>query len=274
MSAATSEITEPTTEPEPVTEPATEPVTEPVTEPEPDEPAEPVTEPVTEPEGRCEAETTVGGILYRCALDAMHEDEHAFSPVDADAEPPEPPGAWAPRTDKEVAKAQDLLGNEAERHAKRVKQILGADADDLVQCALCSPAFAGWRTDAAPTPEVVAAVRVAIGLPDVSNFLASDTEATCRSCGGLGEVRTGSLVPRFETAKCDACKGRGYMETRPRQGVEPGAEIEPALENGDGPPFDDGVTRDMFGTPITDPDYGKMPALRERPIEYWQSHRS
>jgi hypothetical protein len=37
---------------------------------------------------------------------------------------------------------------------------------------------------------------------------------------------------------------------------------------------DDGVERDMFGTPATDPDYGKMPNMRDRPVDYWATNRS
>lgn len=274
MSTATNEIAEPGTEPAPELEPEPGEQTEPEPAPQPAESTEPTPEPEPTTEGRCEAETTVGGTLYRCALEVMHEGEHAFTPVENEGDPPADASEWAPRTDKEIAKAQDLLGNEAERHAKRVRQILGADALDLVQCVLCSPAFAGWRTDAAPTPEVVAAVRVAIGLPDVANYQESDTERQCHSCAGLGKVRTGSLVAAHETAKCDTCKGKGWVETRARQNEGPIPEREGGAPEANGEEPEDGITRDMFGTPITDPDYGKMPAMRERPIEYWQTHRA
>jgi hypothetical protein len=226
-----------------------------------------------EPEGRCEAETTVGGTLYRCALDSEHEGEHAFSAVDSDDELDEAGDGSAPETPEDVAKAQAKLDNEAIRHANRLRQILGSDADGLVVCALCSPRLAGWRYDVAPSAEQDAAVRILLGLPDLSNLRPSPTEAVCDTCGGLGRVRTFALVPGEESKKCDPCNGKGWVTTRPRSNpdesappAEPGAP--PVLE-----PVADGVERDMFGTPKGDPDYGLLPGLRARPTEYWQTHR-
>jgi hypothetical protein len=239
---------------------------EPEPEPEP-EPVEPEPEPEPEPEARCEAETTVGGTRYRCALEAGHDDEHRFQPLE-DAAPAQEPDA------KDISKRLRQLENEAERHAKRIQEIIGADAEGLIMCELCPPNFGGWRFDNAPSEEVTQRVRVAIGLPDVSNFASSATERVCDDCRGLGKVRTGSLVPNRETVTCDACAGKGYVASRPRQNTEtPEAPpAEPA--NGTAVFHDDGIRRDMFGTPEGDPDYEKMPSARARPIEYWQQHRT
>jgi hypothetical protein len=223
--------------------------------------------PAPTPEGRCEAETTVGGTLYRCALESDHEDEHRWQPVEDEAPPPAPKA-----TDLDKSRAQ--LANEAQRHYKRVLEITGEDAEALHPCELCSPLLAGWREDAAPAEATVQAVRVVIGLPDVSNFRASATERACDDCGGLGKVRTGSSVPGRETATCDACGGNGYVPSRPRQNTETAAA--PAVENGssDAPDYGDGVRRDMFGTPEGDPDFEKLPGARIRPTDYWQQNRA
>src|SRR5579859_4596083 len=100
-------------------QPETEPDTEPTPEPEPE----------PEPEGRCEAETTVGGTEFRCALQALHEGEHAFTAIDA--EHPEPVTTAA--VDR---KALEKLANEAMRHRKRLEEIMGDDANLLVPCVL------------------------------------------------------------------------------------------------------------------------------------------
>lgn len=238
--------------------------TPPEPEPDPDHEPEPAPEPA--PEARCEAETTVGGTLYRCALETGHEDEHRFQPLlDEAAQPVE--------TEKAVSKRLKSLENEAERHARRIGEIIGADAESLVQCELCPPNFGGWRFDVAPAEDVTQRVRAAIGLPDVSNFAMSATEKPCDDCRGLGRVRTGSQVPGRETALCDACGGDGYVASRPRLNAAPAQPAPVEAANGTSAPYDDGIKRDMFGTPEGDPDYGKLPNLRERPVEYWQQNR-
>jgi hypothetical protein len=221
---------------------------------------------VTHVEGRCEAETTVGGTLYRCGLDVLHEGDHAFTPVEDEAAPAED-------SEKRMRQANDRLNRENERHWNRIQEIMGPDASALVPCELCFTLTPGFRWDSAPNEETAARVRVAIGLPDVSNFAPSATERACDDCRGLGKVRTGSTVPNRETITCDACAGKGYVNTRPRLNAAEGAPPEPDDPSNVVPFPDDGVERDMFGTPATDPDYGKMPNMRARPVDYWQTNR-
>ena len=173
----------------------------------------------------------------------------------------------------DVEKASKSLEKEALRHGNRVQEIMGPDYEALVPCELCWQLAPGFRWDREPDEATKTAVRIAIGLPDVSNFAPSSTERTCDDCRGLGKVRTGSSVPNNETAKCDACSGKGFIGTRERQNTP-----HAAIESSDIPSetaiiHDDGVQRDMFGTPITDPDYGKMPNMRARPVDYWQTNK-
>jgi hypothetical protein len=221
---------------------------------------------LTHVEGRCEAETTVGGTLYRCGLEVLHEGDHAFSPVDL-MEPP------AEDQEKKMRQASDRLDREAERHWNRIVEIMGPDAGGLIPCELCFVKTPGFRWDAAPNTETTTRVRVALGLPDITNYPPSATERVCDDCRGTTRVKTGSLDPLYETKKCDACAGKGYISTRPRLNTP--EEDEPATaSDGNVVPFpDDGVERDMFGTPATDPDYGKMPNMRARPVDYWQTNR-
>jgi hypothetical protein len=252
VSEAVAEVTDPTV-------PAPGPEPEPTPEPEP--------EPTPEPEARCEAETTVGGNLYRCALEAGHADDHRFQTV-------EQPAPSADDGQSAVDKAIPKLENEAKRHAGRIREIMGEDAEGLVVCELCLPMIPGYRWDGAPDEPTTERVRIAIGLPDLSNFAPSATERTCDDCRGLGKVRTGSSVPKHETATCDACGGRGYVPSRPRLNEIPAAAVPEQAANGEQPVYDDGVKRDMFGTPETDPDYNLMPSVRARPTDYWQTHRA
>jgi hypothetical protein len=233
-------------------------------EPEPVEQPEPELEP--EPEGRCEAETTAGGKTYRCALQALHEGDHAFTPDEA-----EPPSAA--QQAKAQDKARERLAAEAERHRKRLSEIMGEDADLLIPCDLCSFNLAGWRFEGSPDEETINRVRVVLGLPDLTNYAPSHWERTCDNCRGLGKVRTGSTVGRHEILDCGACDGKGYVVTRPRDRAAQPAPPEAQPSNGEQPDYGDGVKRDMFGTPETDPDYNLMPNVRRRPTDYWQTHR-
>lgn len=222
---------------------------------------------VSRPEGRCEAETTVGGVLYQCALEVLHEGDHRFQP--APNEQPDPVDS-----DKLMRQANDKLNRENERHWNRLQEIMGPDSEQLVPCELCFTLTPGFRWNAAPTEETANAVRVAIGLPDITNYAPSATERTCDDCRGLGKVRTGSTVPNKETITCDACAGKGYVPTRPRMNELDAAELAQNAPDNVVPIHDDGIVRDMFGTPSTDEDYGKMPNMRKRPTDYWATNRA
>lgn len=236
-------------------------------EAEEDETPEPEPEPETDPEGRCEAETTVGGTLYRCALDAEHAGDHSFTPVAGAPEPVED-------SEKTLRVRGEKLDRENERHWKRIQEVMEEDALDLVPCELCFVKTPGYRWNAAPSEETAARVRVAIGLPDVSNFAPSATEHTCDDCRGLGKVRTGSTVPGRETIQCDACSGKGYVETRPRLNASVPPPESAAADEGAAVFHDDGIKRDLFGTPEGDVDYQKATPYRVRPVDYWQTNRA
>jgi hypothetical protein len=236
-----------------------------VEEPEPeepvvDEPPEPDEE--TETEDRCKAETVAGGTRYRCSLQEGHEDEHRFQVYEETAEPEQVSA-------KDQRRNAERLAAEAERHAKRIREILGDDAESLVACELCSPIFGGWRFDVAPSEEQAIRVRQVLGLPDLSNYAMSATERLCDDCRGLGKVRTGSMVQGRESVTCDACAGKGYVPSRPRLNTEEPVAEPVEVENGTHAYIADGVKRDMFGTPEGDPDYGKLPNMRARPTDYW-----
>lgn len=238
-----------------------EPEPDPIGEPEPDP------TPESEPEGRCEAVTTVGGTEYRCALEGQHEGEHAFTQLED-----EPPSAQAQAKDQE--KAIQKLSAEALRHRNRLAEIMGEDVGLLIPCELCAPNLAGWRFEGSPTEDTIQAVRQVIGLPDLTNYAPSHWETTCDNCRGLGKVRTGSTVGRHEILDCEACKGKGYITTRERTATPQSTSPIGQPENGEQPVYDDGVRRDMFGTPEGDPDYEKAPPYRQRPTDYWLQNRT
>jgi hypothetical protein len=221
-----------------------------------------------------QTETRIAETMAETPDDTDDTGEPEPEPEPEDGEEPESE-AVAARADRtgDIEKTHRALEKEAERHARRVEELMGSDFAALQSCELCWEAAPGFRWGRMPDPETVAHVRVVIGMPDLSNFAPSSTERQCDDCRGRGKVRTGSCVSKYETAICDACKGKGWVVTRQRLNEIPDAHPDDAPAQGATVSDDDGVTRDMFGTPETDPDYGKMPNMRARPTDYWLTAR-
>lgn len=210
-------------------------------------------------------------------------------PDDGDVTEPEPEDEPAPEDDPDEPEAQrqqipstgaaaDSFFKELESagkaYGKRVAKAMEEETFGFAPCPLCNDPFPGVRIPRLPSEEAILVIREVIGLPALENFAPSATERVCDDCRGLGKVRTGSSVQGRESATCDACAGYGYVSSRPRQNTgTPAAEPEPAA-NGAAVVHDDGIRRDMFGTPEGDPDFEKLPNARVRPVDYWASHRA
>jgi hypothetical protein len=125
------------------------------------------------------------------------------------------------QTEKALAKRDAQLDGENTRHAKRLGEIMGEAADDLIPCPVCMDGIAGWiyppDVQMLP-PEAIARVRQVIGLPDYTTFHAAGFAIECPDCGGLGEVTTGSHVPGREVTTCETCQKAGWIRTRGVQG--------------------------------------------------------
>jgi hypothetical protein len=116
-------------------------------------------------------------------------------------------------TEKEMSARWDKLERENARHAGRLSEIMGDAATDLIQCPVCMEGIAGWiyPPDVAPlSDDAIARIRQVIGLPDLTTFRAAEDAQTCEGCGGLGDVRTGSQKPGYETMTCSRCQGTGW----------------------------------------------------------------
>jgi hypothetical protein len=202
---------------------------------------EPGTEPAETPEPGDEPETTP---------EPTPEPEEPEEPAE------EPTGALSER---EVQTAMDKLAREDTRHANRISEIMGEDAQVLVKCELCAPSLSGFRFPVEPDEETKDAVRRAIGDLAAADYKASPDYYECDACGGLGRVLSGSKQADFRTVACVPCNGRGYksrtgtvtqLPTAPDAAVQVLTEPQPA-EN---PP-----TTDPWGRPLGDPLYGVMP---------------
>jgi hypothetical protein len=215
----------------------------------------------------------------------VEEEEEASEPVQEPDEPEaqaegqtepvlaEPGAEEQVLSEKQVEKALESLGKEATRHANRVSEIMGEDALALVPCELCAVNIPGFRFSIQPNEEVQRAVRAAIGLPTLETLKPDLYSRKCDTCDGAGKVLSGSLVQGRETLACVDCGGNGWKPVgQERQSGAPVATLD-----GEPAPLaavpDDGIRRDMFGTPEGDPDFEKMPNARQRPISYWQEQQ-
>lgn len=162
-------------------------------------------------EGRCEAETTAGGTPYRCALETGHDGEHSFQSVEASDDQQLPDGL----TEKELAKLNAKVEAENDRHRRRIAEIIGDSAHDLLACPLCSDWIDGKIPPVQPPDEIVAAVKQTLGLAAHDDYAESKHHHICPDCNGLGGVRTGSLVPGNEVVSCLSCNGSGFKLNQP-----------------------------------------------------------
>lgn len=141
------------------------------------------------------------------------------------------------QSEREMEKKLKLLDREAVKHAERVAAIMGEDFESVVGCPLCAPNIPGFRFPFPPQPEVVAAVKDAIGEPASPSYQRDSYSRACDLCGGLGSVSTGSKVAGQAVVSCIPCKGRGWLPIGPER--EAGA-ITPL--NGAVAPVDYGAT--------------------------------
>lgn len=192
------------------------------------------------------------------ALEEPEVEEPEDEPEDEDE--PELVAPSAPQSEKEIEKANKALENENVRHAKRISEIMGEDALDLVVCEACATNMAGFHWPSSVyqdgSPERVMYEVLSGGgstTPKQPEFL-----KTCVSCNGIGKWRTGSYAESCEWLTCSDCGGKGYTDERdrgPAKFVElhdPAGSVETdlaALE----------VERDMLGRPAGHPNYGLLP---------------
>ncbi|MGH2835769.1 MAG: hypothetical protein ACRDUT_00030 [Mycobacterium sp.] len=164
------------------------------------------------------------------------EDEEAAAAEEEEAQQ-EPEPESSAMTDLAIDKAMKALVKEAARHAGRVGDIMGEDAQTLEPCPLCAPNIPGFRWPVPPAVEVVRAVKVAIGEPEQPPYRPDEHSQVCIACDGYGAVATGSKVAGQATARCLTCEGRGW--TGERRGIvgaftDTAATAAPAVDYGNG----------------------------------------
>ncbi len=115
---------------------------------------------------------------------------------------------------KQLEKALDKLDREAERHAKRVVEIMGEDVGMLLDCPMCDPLTPGKIMPTPQTPDRFPAVREFMGDAQPVEWQQDPNTRTCMTCAGYGVVETGSRVEGQERLACTDCGGKGWQGTR------------------------------------------------------------
>ena len=139
---------------------------------------------------------------------------------DDDDDDQEPETAQEPESatmsEKEMEAALDKLTKEGTRHANRISEIMGADAQTLAPCALCTPQFAGFYFPESVDDATRAAVLEAVGIGAAADLETEPGVQQCATCGGKGQTLTGSLVPEHRTKMCPECTGLGWTDPQVR----------------------------------------------------------
>jgi len=124
-------------------------------------------------------------------------------------------------------------------YASKIGDIYGDEAVNLIECPLCPPMHKGFLDgrDAGRVPdEVRAATLYFLGIATEVEYEASPQHRLCATCKGLGQVKSGSFVPQWETLTCPACNGCGF--TPPPGGAVAAAAPEAGMI---APPTDNGA---------------------------------
>lgn len=141
------------------------------------------------------------------------DEEEAADAEEPTSEPVEEPEQETPDglSEKQLEAGRKKLEAEGTRHRNRVSEILGEEAQHLIPCPLCEGFVDGLIFPVLPPEDVIARTRVAIGMPDLSNYQQAKDARQCPDCAGLGVVLSGSLVAENAAINCKGCNGSGYV---------------------------------------------------------------
>jgi hypothetical protein len=146
------------------------------------------------------------------------DEEHEH---DAETETEQAPPAGPSEADMEarISKAERAT----KRYVSQVSAALEEEATNLIECPLCLSFARGFLHlgDRGNVPEdVQKAVKLWFGEAQEVAYPPSPQHRVCVGCQGLGQVSTGSRVPKWETILCASCDGKGF--TGPPSAAENG----------------------------------------------------
>ena len=184
------------------------------------------------------------------------EADDALDTPDTDATTEQP----APRSQKEIEELQGKLEREAERHAKRVAEIMGDDFSLLVPSPVdWTPGFIFNVPEMLPFPEQVAAFDAILGRASQDDYEDADDAEACPKCKAKGHTKTGSQVDGQRTKPCGKCNGAGWITKMPP--LAPVTQFDFGQNGVAGVPItpDTYQVKDSWGRPSGHPHFGIDP---------------
>jgi len=188
-------------------------------------------------------------------VETPDEDDGDHGDTDTEQEPAQA------ASDADVGKALEKLAREAERHGKRVSEIMGDDFAMLEICPLdFTPGYVMPQMAAQLPDDVKDRVRALIGDGGASELRDAEGVEMCPRCDGHGQLAFPTRNPHVKTQMCPKCSGQGYVNVTPPAPENVTALTAPAWQpqppatsNGPGTP-------DSWGRPPGHPHYGMPPA--------------
>ena len=114
-------------------------------------------------------------------------------------------------SEAEIERQQKALDRATKSYLDKLRATLGEDLSGFQPCPLCADGWPGIRLPVMPSPEHVAAVKVAIGEDPDPDLAGDPYSRRCDHCDGYGKVSTGSRISGQKSAQCYDCKGRGWI---------------------------------------------------------------
>lgn len=193
--------------------------------------------------------------------DEQEGDDEPADPADA-APPADGTAAQLGMTAEALEEMMVKLTNSAKTWRKRVRELLGENADALVACELCEADIPGFHWPAElvqPESELHERLLTVLLTSDGPEYSEATTVHVCPDCQGWGKVKTGSKVGGKTLIDCPTCRRYGYVPPPSAQAERPaGAEtVEPAAEPEPG--MDASTDNDVWGSPKYLPDGSENP---------------
>jgi hypothetical protein len=140
------------------------------------------------------------------------EPEPEPEPEDEPAAPQQPSEGESLEAEKAVQdEAYNALAKRAKSYADSIGKVLEGTPLPLAVCELCSDAYPGMRWAEPQSDAANLALEAFHGSFQLETLEEADWTDRCRSCRGLGWVKTKGLVRGNEAIVCKRCNGAGYV---------------------------------------------------------------
>src|SRR5882672_9631361 len=109
---------------------------------------------------------------------------------------------------EEIERTIGKIKTSANTFRRRVTELLGDEAQNLVPCELCEPDIPGFHWPAAliqPRDELHAHLLDVLRTPDAPDYSQAQHVRRCQLCDGWGVVLSGSRVANKKQVKCQMC---------------------------------------------------------------------